>query len=209
MCVDCIRSQVDITEGIQKQLTIYYCRNCDRSVSVRGRVRSRVRHDRVSIIRWSRRYIGGGCALILLTCTVGDCLTGLHAHASFATTITTPKTSLDLSDAHGLALSHSILSDLALFPSSRIGTHTAHTPIHPTPRPINAHRYLQPPNQYVACDLESRELLALCLKRLKLNKVRLVDAGFIWTEPHSKRIKVKVVIQKEVCTKLLCLLCFG
>ncbi|CAH3020907.1 unnamed protein product [Porites evermanni] len=60
-------------------------------------------------------------------------------------------------------------------------------------------RYLQPPSQWVACALESRELLALCLKKLKgLNKVRLVDAGFIWTEPHSKRIKVKLTIQKEV-----------
>ena len=47
---------------------------------------------------------------------------------------------------------------------------------------------------------ESRELLAICLKKLKgLSKVRLIDAGFIWTEPHSKRIKVKLTIQKEVC----------
>ncbi|KAE8077773.1 hypothetical protein FH972_016303 [Carpinus fangiana] len=38
-----------------------------------------------------------------------------------------------------------------------------------------------------------------CVKRLKnLNKVRLVNAEFIWTEPHSKRIKVKLKIQKEV-----------
>ncbi|KNC79022.1 hypothetical protein SARC_08579 [Sphaeroforma arctica JP610] len=88
MCVPCIRSRVDITEGIPKQMTIYFCRGCD--------------------------------------------------------------------------------------------------------------RYLQPPEHWIACDLESRELLALCLKRLKgLNKVRLIDAGFIWTEPHSKRIKVKVTIQKE------------
>ena len=29
-------------------------------------------------------------------------------------------------------------------------------------------------------------------------QVRLVDAGFIWTEPHSKRLKVKLTIQKEV-----------
>ena len=29
-------------------------------------------------------------------------------------------------------------------------------------------------------------------------QVRLVDAGFVWTEPHSKRIKVKLTIQKEV-----------
>jgi len=60
-------------------------------------------------------------------------------------------------------------------------------------------RYLQPPGQWVFCTLESKELLSLCLKRLKgLSKVRLVDAGFIWTEPHSKRVKVKLTIQKEV-----------
>jgi NMD protein affecting ribosome stability and mRNA decay len=29
-------------------------------------------------------------------------------------------------------------------------------------------------------------------------KVKLVDAGFIWTEPHSKRLKVKLTIQDEV-----------
>jgi nonsense-mediated mRNA decay protein 3 len=28
--------------------------------------------------------------------------------------------------------------------------------------------------------------------------VKLVDAGFIWTEPHSKRLKVKLTIQAEV-----------
>ncbi|KAL1917102.1 uncharacterized protein VTP21DRAFT_5300 [Calcarisporiella thermophila] len=89
MCVNCIRNEVDITEGIPKQLTIHFCRNCE--------------------------------------------------------------------------------------------------------------RYLQPPNAWVTAELESRELLALCLKRLKgLSKVRLVDAGFIWTEPHSRRVKVKLTIQKEV-----------
>jgi hypothetical protein len=31
-----------------------------------------------------------------------------------------------------------------------------------------------------------------------LQKVKLVDAGFIWTEPHSKRLKVKLTIQSEV-----------
>lgn len=29
-------------------------------------------------------------------------------------------------------------------------------------------------------------------------QVRLIDAGFVWTEPHSKRIKMKLTIQKEV-----------
>jgi nonsense-mediated mRNA decay protein 3 len=46
---------------------------------------------------------------------------------------------------------------------------------------------------------ESREMLALCLKKLKgLNKVRLIDAQFIWTEPHSKRIKVMLSVQDSV-----------
>ncbi|KAF9577691.1 hypothetical protein BGW38_006935, partial [Lunasporangiospora selenospora] len=68
----------------------------------------------------------------------------------------------------------------------------------------NCERYLQPPTLWVNCQLESRELLALCLKRLKgLNKVRLVDAGFIWTEPHSKRVKLKLTIQKEVFTSTI------
>jgi nonsense-mediated mRNA decay protein 3 len=51
---------------------------------------------------------------------------------------------------------------------------------------------------------ESRELLALCLKKLRgLNKVRLIDAGFIWTEPHSRRIKVKLTVQKEAFTSTI------
>lgn len=63
----------------------------------------------------------------------------------------------------------------------------------------NCERYLQPPGIWIVAELESRELLTLCLKKLKgLNKVRLVDAGFIWTEPHSRRVKVKLTIQKEV-----------
>jgi len=60
-------------------------------------------------------------------------------------------------------------------------------------------RYLNPPNQWVAAALESRELMALCLKKLKgLAKVKLIDANFLWTEPHSKRIKLKLSIQAEV-----------
>lgn len=60
-------------------------------------------------------------------------------------------------------------------------------------------RYLQPPSIWIACSLESRELLTLCLKKLKgLNKLHLVDASFIWTEPHSKRLKLKLTVQKEV-----------
>lgn len=62
----------------------------------------------------------------------------------------------------------------------------------------NCERFLQPPSQWIRAELESRELLAICLRRLKgLNKVRLVDASFIWTEPHSRRIRVKLTVQGE------------
>lgn len=65
----------------------------------------------------------------------------------------------------------------------------------------NCERFLQPPMQWLSCALESKELMALCLRRLKgLSKVRLIDASFIWTEPHSKRIKIKITIQKEAFT---------
>lgn len=30
----------------------------------------------------------------------------------------------------------------------------------------------------------------------------MVDAGFVWTEPHSKRIKVKLTIQQEVSVEV-------
>ena len=60
-------------------------------------------------------------------------------------------------------------------------------------------RYLQPPKYWSRAELESRELLALFLKRIRgLNKYHVVDASFLWTEPHSKRLKIKLVLQREV-----------
>lgn len=60
-------------------------------------------------------------------------------------------------------------------------------------------RWLLPPSSWIVAMPESRELLALCLKKLRgLQKVRIVDASFIWTEPHSRRIKVKLTIQDAV-----------
>ncbi|KAI9728053.1 MAG: ribosome-binding protein [Cirrosporium novae-zelandiae] len=62
----------------------------------------------------------------------------------------------------------------------------------------DCNRWLQPPNRWLAAALESRELLALCLKKLTgLSRVRVIDASFIWTEPHSRRVKVNVTIQQE------------
>tara|TARA_R110002003_G_scaffold2756_3_gene24591 strand:- start:3469 stop:4965 length:1497 start_codon:yes stop_codon:yes gene_type:complete len=60
-------------------------------------------------------------------------------------------------------------------------------------------RWLSPPNSWVVAVPESRELLALCLRKLRgLNKLRIIDASFIWTEPHSRRIKVKITVQSEI-----------
>lgn len=58
---------------------------------------------------------------------------------------------------------------------------------------------MNPPTAWVAAQLESNELLAICLKKLKsLSKVRLVNAAFLWTEPHSRRLKVSITVQAEV-----------
>jgi NMD protein affecting ribosome stability and mRNA decay len=48
------------------------------------------------------------------------------------------------------------------------------------------------------------------LKKLKgLNKVRLTEAHFIWTEPHSKRLRVSMTIQKEVRGYMRCFYFMG
>ncbi|KAM6498708.1 NMD3 family domain containing protein [Amanita muscaria] len=68
----------------------------------------------------------------------------------------------------------------------------------------NCERFLSPPSQWIPARLESSELLALCLKKLKgLSKVRLTDAHFIWTEPHSKRLRISLTVQKEVLTSTI------
>jgi nonsense-mediated mRNA decay protein 3 len=56
----------------------------------------------------------------------------------------------------------------------------------------------------MGCDLESRELMSLCLNNVSGlkqrrkegsgGKVRLVDAVWVWTEPHSMRLKVSVML---------------
>ncbi|TKA33758.1 hypothetical protein B0A50_00594 [Salinomyces thailandicus] len=59
-------------------------------------------------------------------------------------------------------------------------------------------RWYSPPQTWIVAAPESRELLALCLRKLKgLNKSRIIDAAFIWTEPHSRRVKVKITVQQE------------
>ncbi|VDP03752.1 unnamed protein product [Soboliphyme baturini] len=61
------------------------------------------------------------------------------------------------------------------------------------------HRILIPPKAWIKAEWESKELMKICLKRITgLKAVRLVDAKFVWTEPHSKRIKIMLTVQKEV-----------
>lgn len=58
-------------------------------------------------------------------------------------------------------------------------------------------RYQRPP--WVYCEIESKELLSICLKKIRgLKNVKLMDAAFRWTEEHSKRIRVELTIRKEV-----------
>jgi len=58
-------------------------------------------------------------------------------------------------------------------------------------------RFLGPPWQSIA--LESKELMVLCLRKVTgLNRMKVVDATWIWTEPHSMRLKIKLTVQKEI-----------
>ncbi|CEG48948.1 NMD protein affecting ribosome stability and mRNA decay [Plasmopara halstedii] len=62
-----------------------------------------------------------------------------------------------------------------------------------------AQHYSSITGAWLDCDWESKDLMALCLKSIPgLNKVKLIDAKFIWTEEHSKRIKLRLTIQREV-----------
>ena len=45
-------------------------------------------------------------------------------------------------------------------------------------------------------------MMEILLKKVKgLNKVHFLNAKFIWTEPHSKRMKLKINIRKDVNDK--------
>lgn len=48
---------------------------------------------------------------------------------------------------------------------------------------------------------ESPELLTICLKRipqLASDDIKLIEAGWVWTEPHSMRFKVKLTVRTEI-----------
>lgn len=54
-------------------------------------------------------------------------------------------------------------------------------------------------SQWILCDRESKDLLGICLKKITgLKFMRLVDAHFLWSEAHSKRLKIRLTVQKEI-----------
>lgn len=62
--------------------------------------------------------------------------------------------------------------------------------------------------RWLALEPESAELLTLCVKKIKgLEKkkagLKLVEAKFIWTEPHSRRIRVSVTVESEVLSHVV------
>lgn len=62
-------------------------------------------------------------------------------------------------------------------------------------------RYQQTPKNYIYAEPESPELLALCLKHipaLQDGSIRVLDASWVWTEPHSMRFKLRITAQTEI-----------
>lgn len=60
-------------------------------------------------------------------------------------------------------------------------------------------RFLDPPSTWMYAELGSKGLLAFCLKRIKgLEKFTLIGSEFLFTEAHSKRLKLAVSIQRQL-----------
>lgn len=59
------------------------------------------------------------------------------------------------------------------------------------------HKYFG--TSWILCQRESKELLSICLKKLRgLQELKILEANFTYSEEHSKRIYVKVKVEKAV-----------
>jgi nonsense-mediated mRNA decay protein 3 len=64
--------------------------------------------------------------------------------------------------------------------------------------------FARTPTKYVNVDLESPELMAICLKHIPAlapnatPKLNLVDTMYVWTEPNSMRIRLRLTVRTEV-----------
>lgn len=54
--------------------------------------------------------------------------------------------------------------------------------------------------QWLRVEAESASMLQLCVRKLKISDKVLVikEAKFVWTEPHSKRVAIKLVVEKTM-----------
>ena len=65
-------------------------------------------------------------------------------------------------------------------------------------------RFEQTERQYINAEMESPELMGICLKKIPAlaanaaPKLHIVDANWIWTEPNSMRLVVLLTIRTEV-----------
>jgi nonsense-mediated mRNA decay protein 3 len=65
----------------------------------------------------------------------------------------------------------------------------------------NCRRFARTPTRYEFAEHESPELLSICLKHipaLNQHDLQLVDASWIWTEPHCMRLKVRLTVRTEL-----------
>lgn len=62
-------------------------------------------------------------------------------------------------------------------------------------------------NQWFMYETESNQLLSYLIKRCRLesHRFKLLDAAFVWTEPHSKRVKIALNVSKEVLDEKIAL----
>ncbi|KAG7343997.1 NMD3 family protein [Nitzschia inconspicua] len=67
-------------------------------------------------------------------------------------------------------------------------------------------RFARTETHYEYCEPESPRLLSICLKHIQVlnkkghtsNQLQVVDASWIWTEPHSMRLKLRVTVRTEI-----------
>jgi len=63
------------------------------------------------------------------------------------------------------------------------------------------------PGKYEPCELESPELLSICCKHIPalvenggagISKIQIVDVAWVWSEPHSMRLRLKLTVRASV-----------
>ena len=65
-------------------------------------------------------------------------------------------------------------------------------------------RYQTSPTTWAFAELESPELLKICMNRITgLKEMKVIDARFLYTEPHSRRIRISLTVQKPYNSAML------